>query len=1089
MPVYVGTQKNRENLLDRDWLLVSAEEPTNAAVLPATPEPAASSITAPIAENESIVRPTARVRSNSALDMLELHEPRRRRMARREPDVMEEDNSEFGDDFDADDEHDRPGSRDRSARREAPHEFDDIDMLTMRSQPELEKPAPQGRRRRLRVAIYARFSSKLQKEWTIKQQVRMCGDYIEFRFRTKSYQVFADRGRTGTNMDREQMDALIAAIESDKIDVVVFYQFDRVSRELLDSLQFWRILEENNVELHCARSERKFTKEDAARAAIEAENDSKLRRERSMYGLDGLVKERKGLPWGKNFGFQKTTRRGQPEPHPLHSETVKRIFRDIVRMSAEDLAIELTKDGVISPSGDTVWLPTTILFIVRNVIYIGRIRYRKTTIKKIHRGSKSAGLTRLKKPRKYSVKANPEWTWVTDKDEKYRLVSDEEFRVANEAVKARTKNRRSGIASDPAMPIFGVPVCDLGTSFNMQHDESGNRTHRFSCSLKKACKCVTRSLSADLVEEAVYDMVVPFLDGILQPRFISSFKRQLAVKNDSSELQASGLEGELLRLDDNYTSIFRTSMLEVFIPSEIKQQADLIEEQRAEIRKQLASLPRISVDAIDFDGTQATLRTGFELLRKRLPFIPKDDRERGFVNALRKGVKEIRLLRDAERQGVVRILISMQWERYFLTNEEVAACGFAPQELSKEIVLPFRYTGRSSGSLDHMSQLAASGLHAMTDEEWSLVSSELPDLTRTDHNGHRSTDTRTVVNCMLFQLRTSMPLSAIPRFFGPKEAVYNAIQRLIAAGGVEVLVSTLGQRDPTWLDGLNLDRLANRRRAVDCSRVARVAIRPTETADRLLRGGDCAFNEAQWEAIAHLFDPRIQNPTGRAARTLDCRRAMEGIFVKLRSRCAWGKMPAGFEQLHETAMAIAYHGAWDEALEVLRREHPSAVADLDTRAMDSLPRSAVVRRKQQEPAVGPTETAEGLLRDGDCAFTDAQWEAIAHAFDRRIQNPTGKAARTLDCRRAMEGIFVKLRSHCAWVKMPGEFEQLHEMATAIAYHGAWDEALEIIRREYPVAVADLDTGAMDSLPRSVVVRRRQRHRTQSADNKAQAEHA
>jgi transposase len=262
-----------------------------------------------------------------------------------------------------------------------------------------------------------------------------------------------------------------------------------------------------------------------------------------------------------------------------------------------------------------------------------------------------------------------------------------------------------------------------------------------------------------------------------------------------------------------------------------------------------------------------------------------------------------------------------------------------------------------------MAEMAADGVHSLTDEQWTLVADRLPDLTQTDHNGVRPTETRTVVDCILFLLRTEMPISAIPPFFGEQSTVYNAINRFISAGGLETLVAVFGEHYPQVLNSLDLDRLGNRRRAVDYSRVARVAIRPVETAARYAEEGRFALTDAQWNAISHAFDPRIEQPTGRDARPIGARTAIEGILVKLATHCAWGKMPIslGGKALLGTATMIAYHGAWDAVFRILARDFPDLVKDLDTKTMDSMPRSRILRRRELGRADERAVEAEPLL--------------------------------------------------------------------------------------------------------------------------------
>jgi len=174
-------------------------------------------------------------------------------------------------------------------------EFDDIDRLTMRSNPELVEPK-QTKKKKAKTDRSVRAlldqSSEAKKH---VHQVEICVAY---------YLKLGGRNThcspTGAGPVRTWIATACSSLslpsKRDEIEIIVFYSFDRLSRDLFSAMDFYRILEDHGVELHCARSGRRYTKEDAAREAMEAENDRKLRTERTTDGLDELVAIG-GLPW------------------------------------------------------------------------------------------------------------------------------------------------------------------------------------------------------------------------------------------------------------------------------------------------------------------------------------------------------------------------------------------------------------------------------------------------------------------------------------------------------------------------------------------------------------------------------------------------------------------------------------------------------------------------------------------------------------------------------------------------------------------------------------------------------------------------
>ncbi|MCA9055116.1 MAG: recombinase family protein, partial [Planctomycetaceae bacterium] len=98
----------------------------------------------------------------------------------------------------------------------------------------------------IRCAIYTRKSTEegLEQEYNSLDAQRDAGEaYIKSQQHegwTCLPSRYDDGGYTGANMDRPAMRRLLADIEAGKIDCVVVYKVDRLSRSLLD---FSRIME------------------------------------------------------------------------------------------------------------------------------------------------------------------------------------------------------------------------------------------------------------------------------------------------------------------------------------------------------------------------------------------------------------------------------------------------------------------------------------------------------------------------------------------------------------------------------------------------------------------------------------------------------------------------------------------------------------------------------------------------------------------------------------------------------------------------------------------------------------------------------
>lgn len=105
----------------------------------------------------------------------------------------------------------------------------------------------------IRCAIYTRVSSAegLEQEFTsLDNQRESAESYINSQ-KSEGWIAlpdrYADGGFTGANTDRPALQKLIADIKEHKLDCVVVYKVDRLSRSLLDFSQLLEFFDQNKV--------------------------------------------------------------------------------------------------------------------------------------------------------------------------------------------------------------------------------------------------------------------------------------------------------------------------------------------------------------------------------------------------------------------------------------------------------------------------------------------------------------------------------------------------------------------------------------------------------------------------------------------------------------------------------------------------------------------------------------------------------------------------------------------------------------------------------------------------------------------------
>lgn len=108
-------------------------------------------------------------------------------------------------------------------------------------------------KKQLRCAIYTRKSvtEGLEQDFNSLDAQRESGEAYIMSQRHEGWVCLPDRyddgGFTGANMDRPAMKRLMADVEAGKIDVVVVYKVDRLSRSLLDFARIMEILDRHNA--------------------------------------------------------------------------------------------------------------------------------------------------------------------------------------------------------------------------------------------------------------------------------------------------------------------------------------------------------------------------------------------------------------------------------------------------------------------------------------------------------------------------------------------------------------------------------------------------------------------------------------------------------------------------------------------------------------------------------------------------------------------------------------------------------------------------------------------------------------------------
>lgn len=101
----------------------------------------------------------------------------------------------------------------------------------------------------INIACYSRKSVYSDKSDSTHAQFDICSDYCKQHYSDYDLFRYEDEGYTGANTARPDFSRMVRDIEDGKIQVVVCYKLDRISRDVRDFSNFFGFLQDHHVEL------------------------------------------------------------------------------------------------------------------------------------------------------------------------------------------------------------------------------------------------------------------------------------------------------------------------------------------------------------------------------------------------------------------------------------------------------------------------------------------------------------------------------------------------------------------------------------------------------------------------------------------------------------------------------------------------------------------------------------------------------------------------------------------------------------------------------------------------------------------------
>jgi site-specific DNA recombinase len=503
-----------------------------------------------------------------------------------------------------------------------------------------------------KAVIYARFSTDLQNERSIEDQITLCRDYTS-REEMNVVEVYEDRARSGGSvMGRGGLLRLLDQARERSFDVVVVEALDRLSRDMEDLAGIHKRLSFLGIEIRAVHEGVVNTVLVGLRGLVgqlyREDNAHKVRR-----GLAGRVGQ--GLnAGGRAYGYAPVAgEKGKRTIVEVEAEIVRRIFDEYVAgRTPREIAHDLNNECILPPRGRS-WNASTIngnmqrgTGIIQNELYAGRLVWNKVRMVKDPDTGK-----RLSRP-------NPKNDWQTVDMPGLRIVSQELFDTAQSRKRA-CGQKHPNQQRRPRHMLSGLlrcGACGAGMSTNGK-DNSGRIRIRCSAATESGSCHDAKTFYLKTVESAV---LAGLENEMRHPQVIAEYvrtyheeRKRLSAKANAKRAHLELRFGELNREIDRLVDAIAKGHGD---PAVLGPRSSALNEERKQVALELSVEPAVNDTISLHPAVLARYKEQLVELQDALSKgINAGDSEA--AEAIRGLVETVTVFRDPSRPGGVMIEI------------------------------------------------------------------------------------------------------------------------------------------------------------------------------------------------------------------------------------------------------------------------------------------------------------------------------------------------------------------------------------------------------------------------------------------------
>lgn len=352
-----------------------------------------------------------------------------------------------------------------------------------------------------RAAIYARFSTDLQSDRSIEDQIYLCREFAE-KQRLTVTATYSDHAKTSASIiGRDGLLDLMAEARAGAFEILIVEALDRISRDQEDLAGLYKRLEFAGIEIFTVHDGRadplKIGLHGIMGEMFLRGHKGKVRR-----GMSGVVRDGRNAG-GRAYGYAPIAGKpGELSIVPAEADIIRRIFAEYLSgQSPRQICADLNSDGIAPPRG-TRWNASTINGngarghgLLLNPLYNGKIVWNRVRMVRNPETGR-----RISRP-------NPESEWKMAEAPELRIVDAETFQAVAEIKARRRKQHKEGRSERKPRRIFSGLLKCATCGGGMSIKDRRGRAVRVQCATFKESRSCDNAATyrIDIIEREVLE--------------------------------------------------------------------------------------------------------------------------------------------------------------------------------------------------------------------------------------------------------------------------------------------------------------------------------------------------------------------------------------------------------------------------------------------------------------------------------------------------------------------------------------------------------------------------------------------------------